>query len=45
MYNREIETNREAWVKHQESLKANASTRLKKNAEWNKRNKKSEKSE
>ncbi len=41
MYNREIETSKDAWVKHQENLKANAAERLKRNAAWNKAHKKS----
>lgn len=39
MYNRELETNKETWVKHQANLKANAAERLKRNAAWNKANK------
>lgn len=41
MYNKELETNKEAWLKHQANLKANAAERLKRNATWNKANKKS----
>ena len=41
MYNKELETNKEAWVKHQANLKATAAERLKRNAAWNKANKKS----
>lgn len=40
MYNRELETSKEAWLKHQANLKANAAERLKRNATWNKANKK-----
>lgn len=40
MYNKELETNKEAWLKHQENLKANATERLKRNAAWNKAHKK-----
>lgn len=39
MYNKELETDREAWVKHQENLKRNAAERLANNAKWNKANK------
>lgn len=39
MYNRELETNKEAWLKHQVNLKANAAERLKRNAAWVKANK------
>ena len=40
MYNKELETNNEAWLKHPENLKANAAERLKRNAAWNKAHKK-----
>jgi hypothetical protein len=45
MYNKEIETSRAAWEKHQENLKANASKRLAGNAKWNRENKSRKKSE
>lgn len=39
-YNRDLETDREAKRKHDELLKKNAAERLKRNAQWNKKNKK-----
>lgn len=39
MYNRFIETNADAYWKHQSNLKKAASDRLRKNAEWNRKNK------
>ena len=38
-YNRDLESDREAKRKHDEMLKKNASDRLKRNAEWKKKNK------
>ena len=38
-YNRELETNRNAKQAHDETLKKNAAERLKRNAEWNRKNK------
>lgn len=38
-YNRDLESDREAKRKHDEMLKKNASDRLKRNADWNKKNK------
>ena len=38
-YNKELETNQEAKREHDKNLKANAAERLKKNAEWNRKNK------
>lgn len=38
-YNRDLETDREAKRKHDEMLKKNASDRLRRNADWNKKNK------
>ena len=38
-YNKELESNQEAKREHDKNMKANAAARLKKNAEWNKRNK------
>lgn len=38
-YNRELETDREAKRKHDETLKKNAADRLRGNAEWKKKNK------
>jgi hypothetical protein len=38
-YNRELETNRTAKQAHDETLKKNAADRLKRNAEWNRKNK------
>lgn len=40
MYNKELETNKDAWKQHQENLKKSASERLAKNAAWNKAHKK-----
>lgn len=45
MYNKELETSKDAWVKHQQNLKAAASERLKKNATYKKAHKKSTKEE
>lgn len=38
-YDRDLETNRAAKRKHDEMLKKNAADRLRRNAEWNKKNK------
>lgn len=38
-YNRELETNRDAKLAHDENMKKLAAERLKKNAEWRKRTK------
>ena len=38
-YNKYLESNQEAKREHDKNMKANAAERLKKNAEWNKRNK------
>lgn len=38
-YNKELETNQEAKREHDKNQKANAAERLKKNAEWNRKNK------
>lgn len=42
-YNKELETNREAKQEHDETLKKNASERLRKNAAWNKANRSKQK--
>lgn len=38
-YNKYLETNQEAKREHDKTLKANAAARLKKNVEWNRKNK------